>query len=163
MNRFGYLFIVALLLYSGFLTAQTRVRQNFDRDWKFSFGHAHNPEKDFNYGLETILSKSGGAQNTAIEPRFKDSLWRSLHLPHDWAVELPFVNDPAFNVMAHGYKPLGGNYPATSICWYRKQFTVATTEEGKRFQVQFDGVYRDAEFWINGVSTSATTKAATSA
>ena len=150
MNRLCHLFLLTLLFSTALLTAQTRSRQNFDRDWKFSFGHAHNPEKDFNYGLETILSKSGGAQNTAIEPRFKDSLWRSIHLPHDWAVELPFVNDPAFNVMAHGYKPLGGNYPATSIGWYRKHFTLAKTEEGKRFQVQFDGVFRDAEFWING-------------
>ncbi len=150
MNKFCLLFLLTLLFSTALLNAQTRSRQNFDRDWKFSFGHAHNAEKDFNYGLETVFSKSGGAFNTVIEPRFKDSLWRTLNLPHDWAVELPFVNDPAFNVMAHGYKPLGGNYPATSIGWYRKHFSIAKTEEGKRFQVQFDGVFRDAEFWING-------------
>ncbi|MCC6279799.1 MAG: glycoside hydrolase family 2, partial [Saprospiraceae bacterium] len=150
MNRFCQLLLLILLFSTALLNAQTRSRQNFDRDWKFSFGHAHNAEKDFNFGLETVFSKSGGAWNTVIEPRFKDSLWRSLSLPHDWAVELPFVNDPAFNVMAHGYKPLGGNYPTTSIGWYRKHFTVAKTEEGKRFQIQFDGVFRDAEFWING-------------
>ncbi|MBK6998258.1 MAG: glycosyl hydrolase 53 family protein [Lewinellaceae bacterium] len=153
MNRFDKSLIVLLFFAANFLAAQTpqpRSHQNFDRDWKFAFGHARNPEKDFNYGVETVLAKSGGAANTAIEPRFKDSLWRSLNLPHDWAVELPFVNDPAFNVMAHGYKPIGGNYPETSIGWYRKHFSVEKSEEGKRFQIQFDGVFRDAEFWING-------------
>ena len=150
MTSFASLTFPILLLICNLLPAQTRTHQNFDRNWKFAFGHAHNPEKDFNYGLETVFSKSGGASNTAINPRFNDSLWRSLHLPHDWAVELPFVHDAAFNVMAHGYKPLGGNYPETSIGWYRKHFLIAKTEQGKRFQIQFDGVFRDAEFWING-------------
>ncbi len=139
-----------ILFAASLLPAQTRTHQNFDRDWKFAFGHAQNPEKDFNYGLETVFAKSGGAWNTVMEPRFKDSLWRSLDLPHDWAVELPFVNDPAFNVMAHGYKPLGGNYPATSVGWYRKHFSVEKSQEGRRFELQFDGIFRDAEFWLNG-------------
>ena len=132
-------------------TANPREHLNFDTDWKFSFGHSQNPEKDFNYGIETIFSKSGGASGTAINPRFNDSLWRELDLPHDWAVELPFVNDPAFNVMAHGYKPVGGKFPETSIGWYRKHFTVDAKDEGKRFELQFDGVFRDAQFWINGL------------
>ncbi len=150
MTTFGKLLLPLFLLMVGLLSAQPRTHQNFDRDWKFALGHAHNPEKDFNFSLETIFAKSGAAGNTAIDPRFKDSLWRTLNLPHDWAVELPFVNDPAFNIMAHGYKPLGGNYPETSIGWYRKHFTIAPGEQGKRFQLQFDGVFRDAEFWING-------------
>jgi beta-galactosidase len=143
---------LALLLqfFASELNAQGYSHQNFDRDWKFSFGHLHNPEKDFNFSLETVYAKSGGAARTAIDPRFNDSLWRTLHLPHDWAVELPFVFDPAFNVMAHGYKPLGGNYPASSVGWYRKHFRVPASEEGRRFQLQFDGVFRDAEFWVNG-------------
>ncbi len=150
MPNTGKLIVFAVLLVAHFAAAQTRTHQNFDRDWKFGFGHAHHPEKDFNFGLETVFSKSGGAWQTAIEPRFNDSLWRSLHLPHDWAVALPFVNDPAFNVMAHGYKPLGGHYPETSIGWYRKHFSVAKPAEGRRFQLQFDGVFRDAQFWVNG-------------
>lgn len=153
MHRFDLPIVVFLFCATHFLAAQTpqpRTHQNFDHDWKFAFGHAQNPEKDFNYGLETVFAKSGGAANTAIEPRFKDSLWRSLDLPHDWGVELPFVFDPAFNVMAHGYKPLGGKYPETSVGWYRKHFSVAKAEQGKRFEIQFDGVFRDAEFWING-------------
>ncbi|HRX94192.1 MAG TPA: beta-galactosidase GalA [Chitinophagaceae bacterium] len=131
------------------LNAQ-RQKINMDSDWKFHFGHAANPEKDFNYSIATIFSKSGGASGTAIDPRFKDSSWRTVDLPHDWAVELPFVDKNDFNVMAHGYKPVGGLFPETSIGWYRKHFTVASADSGQRFQVQFDGIFRDAMIWING-------------
>jgi len=123
---------------------------NFDDDWKFSFGHTENPAKDFNYSLTTLYSKSGIVINTAIDPKFDDSKWRSLHLPHDWAVELPFVNIDNFDVQSHGYKPVGGRFPETTIGWYRKKFTVAKEDSGKRFQVQFDGIFRDAHIWING-------------
>jgi beta-galactosidase len=127
-----------------------RRKISLDDNWKFHFGHAANPEKDFNYSLATIFSKSGGAARTAIDPRFRDSAWRTLSLPHDWAVELPFVNVDNFDVMAHGYKPVGGLFPETSIGWYRKHFTVAGADSGQRFQVQFDGIFRDANIWING-------------
>lgn len=123
---------------------------SLDEDWRFHFGHAADPAKDFNYGIATIFSKSGGAAGTAIDPRFNDSAWRKLNLPHDWAVELPFVNVDNFDVMAHGYKPVGGLFPETSIGWYRKQFTVNKKDSGQRFQLQFDGVFRDAQFWLNG-------------
>jgi beta-galactosidase len=127
-----------------------RGKINFDEDWKFHFGNASDPTKDFNYSLVTIFSKTGAAQKTAIDPGFNDSAWRSLDLPHDWAVELPFVNENNFDVMSHGYKPVGGLFPATSIGWYRKHFNIAKADSGQRFQIQFDGVFRNANFWING-------------
>ncbi|HWJ29889.1 MAG TPA: beta-galactosidase, partial [Flavisolibacter sp.] len=123
---------------------------NFDEDWKFHFGNASDPAKDFNYGIANIFSKSGAAQGTAIDLKFKDSTWRKLDLPHDWAVELPFVNSPSFDVMSHGYKPVGGLFPETSIGWYRKHFKVSRADSGQRFQLQFDGIFRDAMVWING-------------
>jgi beta-galactosidase len=127
-----------------------RQRISLDDNWKFSFGHAANPEKDFNYSIATIFAKSGGAARTAIDPRFKDSTWRTLSLPHDWAVELPFVNFNNFDVSNHGYKPVGGFFPETSIGWYRKRFSIARADSGQRFQIQFDGIFRDANIWING-------------
>ncbi len=145
-DKFALLF---LIFQAGTAVGQYS-HQNFDGDWRFHFGHAQNPARDFNFGVETIFAKSGGAAQTAIDPTFNDSLWRVLDLPHDWGVELPFVFDPAFNVMAHGYKPLGRNYPETSIGWYRKHFRVPPSESNKRFQLQFDGVFRDAECWVNG-------------
>jgi len=142
--------IIAFLVIALSSIAQSRQHINFDNDWKFAFGHAANPEKDFNYSIRTIFSKSGGAPGTAVEPRFRDSAWRTVTLPHDWAVELPFVNVDNFDVESHGYKPVGGLFPATSIGWYRKHFNVASTDSGQRFQIQFDGIFRDANIWING-------------
>ncbi len=126
--------------------AQTapRKRINIDENWKFHFGNAANPEKDFNYSIATIYSKSGGAWGTAIDGRYNDSSWRTLDLPHDWAVELPFQNVANFDVLSHGYKPVGGLFPETSIGWYRKHFTVASTDSGSRFQLGFDGIFRNA-------------------
>ena len=142
---------ICLLLVGFSSTAQSpRQKINLDNDWKFAFGHAANPEKDFNYSIRTIFSKSGGTPATPAEPRFKDSAWRTVSLPHDWAVELPFVFVDNHDVESHGYKPVGGMFPATSIGWYRKSFKVAQSDSGQRFQLQFDGIFRDANIWING-------------
>jgi len=34
--------------------------------------------------------------------------------------------------------------------WYRKHFTLTPAENGKRVSVRFDGVYMNADFWVNG-------------
>ena len=151
MHKSKYTLITFILLQCiSFSSFAQRQHINFDNDWKFTFGHAANPEKDFNYSIRTIYSKSGGAAGTAIDPDYQDSSWRTLNLPHDWAVELPFVNVDNFDVLSHGYKPVGGLFPATSIGWYRKHFMVAKSDSGQRFQLQFDGIFRDANVWING-------------
>jgi beta-galactosidase len=154
-NMINMRFILSLLLsvaISTSLFAQNPVRQkiDFDEDWRFSFGNASNPQKDFNYGIANIFSKSGKAEKTAIETKFDDKQWRKLNLPHDWAVELPFVKSDNADVMAHGYKPVGGLFPETSIGWYRKHFSVAKADSGKRFSIQFDGIFRNSNIWING-------------
>ena len=129
----------------------TRKKINIDEDWKFHFGNASDPVRDFNYSIATVFSKSGGGRGTAIDPRFNDSAWRELNLPHDWAVELPFVRVDDLNVESHGYKPVGGIFPETSIGWYRKHFTISGRDSGSRFQIRFDGIFRNANIWINGI------------
>ncbi len=151
LNRIFYCLLLLFIACRGFAQITSpRKHLNFDDNWKFSFGHAANPEKDFNYSITTIFSKSGGAARTAVDPRFKDSAWRVLSLPHDWAVELPFVNVDNRDVESHGYKPVGGLFPETSIGWYRKHFMVTRSDSGQRFQIQFDGIFRDANIWVNG-------------
>jgi beta-galactosidase len=147
------IFKTAFLLSCFFLngiTANAQKKINFDEGWKFHFGHAANPDKDFNYSTATIFSKSGGAAKTAIDPKFVDSTWTTVTLPHDWAVDLPFENSPSFDVESHGYKPVGGYYPETSIGWYRKHFSIDKKDANDRFQIQFDGIYRNASIWMNG-------------
>lgn len=146
------LFFLALItFYATQLYAQAvRERISLDKDWRFHFGHAADASKDFNFSIATIFSKTGKADGTAIQREFKDSLWSVVNVPHDWAVELPFAKSENFDVMAHGYKPVGGLFPETSIGWYRKQFAIAAADSGKRFTIQFDGVFRNSQVWLNG-------------
>ncbi|TDQ11067.1 beta-galactosidase GalA [Pedobacter metabolipauper] len=150
----GFILILSTMLLSrSTVFAQqtpTPTKMNFDEDWKFSLGHAADPEKDFNYKIANLFAKSGKAEKTAIDPKFDDKNWRGLSVPHDWAVELPFTKSANVDVLAHGYKPVGGLFPETSIGWYRKHFNIAKADSGHRIQIQFDGIFRDAQIWING-------------
>jgi beta-galactosidase len=123
---------------------------SLDEDWKFHFGHAANVEKDFDYSKTALLHKSNVYATTIVHPKFIDSTWQKINVPHDWAVELPFVKSEQVEMDSHGYKPVGGAYPETSIGWYRKHFSVDKSKSNKRFELQFDGIYRNAEIWLNG-------------
>ncbi|MDI9871770.1 beta-galactosidase GalA [Flectobacillus roseus] len=141
---------IVTLIQKPTLSQNSRTKTNFDKDWRFHLGHFSNPDKDFNYGLTNLFYKSGSAVNTAIDPKFVDSSWTKLNLPHDWVVALPFVKSEDAHVESHGFKPVGGQFPETSIGWYRKHFSLTPADSGSRYSVQFDGIYRDANVWING-------------
>jgi beta-galactosidase len=128
----------------------SRERLLLDFGWRFSLGHANDATKDFGYGArrrEGQFAKSGRfLPVTALN--FDDKSWRAINLPHDWAVELPFVNAPQLH--HQGAKPLGREYPETSVGWYRRSFVLATTDKGKRHTLVFDGVFRNAMVMFNG-------------
>jgi beta-galactosidase len=124
-----------------------RERLLLDFDWRFHLGHADDPSQDFGFGKRSAFAKSGELFLPSRE-KFDDSAWRAIDLPHDWAVELPFVSDPAVNEI--GAKPLGRAYPATSIGWYRKVFEIPQSDLGRRLSIEFDGVFRDAIIALNG-------------
>lgn len=130
------------------IMAQEKI--SLDEDWKFHFGHAGNAEKDFDYSKTALLHKSNVYATTIVHPKFVDSTWQKINVPHDWLVELPFVKSEQVEMDSHGYKPVGGAYPETSIGWYRKHFLVDKSNSNKRFEIQFDGIYRNAEIWLNG-------------
>jgi len=97
-----------------------RQTQNFDHAWRFHLGDVP------------------GAQETA----FDDAAWRTLDLPHDWSIEGEFSEQNPAGVA-------GGALPG-GVGWYRKTFTVPARDSGKVVFVEFDGVYRKSEVWING-------------
>ena len=104
-----------------------------------------------------------GDVNGGESPDLDDSDWRDLDLPHDWSIEGPFIHNipgdeefdqfaakwfdipPGESLVASlaGYRPGG-------IGWYRKPFTLPRGSLGKQVLIQFDGVYMDADVWING-------------
>lgn len=68
--------------------------------------------------------------------------WRSLDLPHDWAIEGDFSEK---NPSGTG----GGALPG-GIGWYKKTFFVPESESTKDLFIDFDGVYMNSTVWING-------------
>jgi beta-galactosidase len=131
-------------------SAPLRERLLLDYGWRFALGNANDPEKDFGFGKLNgtgTFAKSGNPGGPA-GPRFDDSKWRQLDLPHDWSVELPFVNDKV--LIGHGAKPVAREYPETSIGWYRRQFILPAEDAGKRITITFDGVFRNAMIFFNG-------------
>jgi beta-galactosidase len=124
-----------------------RERLLFDFGWKFFQGNGSDPRRDLGFGMgQGDFAKTGGFE-FATE-KFDDSKWRVLNLPHDWAVELPFVHDE--DVEDHGYKPLGRRYPETSVGWYRRVFDVPKEDVGRRLVLDFDGAFRSALVFLNG-------------
>lgn len=93
---------------------------NFDKGWRFTLG-----------------DNAGYAASD-----FKDSAWRSLDLPHDWAIEGDFSQD---NPSGTG----GGALPG-GIGWYRKTFDFTQAMKGKDVYIDFDGAYMNATVYING-------------
>ena len=119
----------------------------FDFGWKFTFGNSADPAKDLGFGYgQGDFAKTGEFE--FAKAKFDDSRWRTLNLPHDWAVELPFVNDK--EQASHGFKPLGRRYPETSVGWYRRAFDIPESDKGRRIFVEFDGVFRDIIIFVNG-------------
>jgi len=114
--------LLALLVapYTPAAPQRERATLRFDRAWRFHLGDVP------------------GAQ----EGTFDDSGWRTLNLPHDWSIEGEFSDT---NPAGAG----GGALPG-GVGWYRKTFSVAERDAGRLVFVEFDGVYRNSEVWING-------------
>ncbi|HEV2478057.1 MAG TPA: glycoside hydrolase family 2 TIM barrel-domain containing protein [Puia sp.] len=80
----------------------------------------------------------------AMETTFDDKAWRTIDLPHDWSIEgAPGRQNPS--------KGPGGYFP-TGIGWYRKTFTAPASWKGKDIAIFFEGVYMNAQVFINGHS-----------
>ena len=78
----------------------------------------------------------------AEEPKFNDSDWRTLNLPHDWSIEGEFRED-AISKGPGGYLPTG-------IGWYRKHISLSSNGKDQQYWIEFDGVYMNSDVWING-------------
>ena len=126
-----------------------RERLLLDFGWHFHFGNADEASKDFGFGS----GESGNFQKTgnflpAGSIAFDDGDWKTVDLPHDWAIDLPFKNDPELE--NKGFYPLGRNYPTTSVGWYRRTFELPAEDAGKRLSIEFDGSYRETMVVFNG-------------
>lgn len=119
-----------------------------NKNWKFAYGHALSFEGNFMNGTKyfNYLTKTGYGDGPADE-NFDDRAWRTLDLPHDWAVELPFSPNGSHS---HGYKALGYKFPENSVGWYRKNIEISQDDYGKKISLVFEGVFRNSDVWVNG-------------
>ncbi|WP_317171876.1 beta-galactosidase GalB [Spirosoma validum] len=105
-----------------FAQNEPRTIQDFNKNWRFHLGD----------------------EAKAKDVAFNDSDWRTLTLPHDWSIEGQF-SEHHLSTTQEGALPTG-------IGWYRKAFTVPVSAKGKNVFIEFNGIYRNSEVWINGHS-----------
>lgn len=75
------------------------------------------------------------------EPSFNTTAWQPVNVPHNWDAYEGYRRLHHGN--RHGY------------AWYRKTFTVARKEQGKRYFLWFEGVGSFATVWVNGKKAGA--------
>lgn len=146
---------------SAHLDLAPRQRLLFDFDWRFSLGHAADVNRDYGFGRDQkTFAKQGAGVAAPADPAFDDSTWKTVDLPHDWALDLPFAKNDYFippknpddgdPAAGHGYKAIGRKYPENSIGWYRKVFHLDKGDENRRLTLEFDGAFRDTIVIFNG-------------
>lgn len=101
----------------------------------FTNAQTINRETDFNFGWKFKLVETTDIPN---EIPLNDSNWRDIRLPHDWSVEFDFDKNGEGCV---GY--LNGG-----VGIYQKHFKTPSID--KTVYINFDGVYNNATYWING-------------
>lgn len=119
-RTFAITFLLLVVSSISFANSRPGKRVLFTQDWRFHLGDVAN------------------GQDTGLD----DAQWRQLDLPHDWSIEGEFSENAPSGT--------GGGALPGGLAWYRKTFTVPLTSKGKLVFVEFDGVYRNSEVWING-------------
>ncbi|SHG14060.1 beta-galactosidase [Flavobacterium fluvii] len=136
-NTAYFILYAAFLINSINIYSQKTLENNhsrkvlFDNDWHFYKGSVKNGE----------------------QPNYDDSSWRVLDLPHDWSIE-PLPNQKKDSVVGpFSRASVGGHATGQTVGgegWYRKTFTISAENKSQRHELYFEGVYNQAEVWVNG-------------
>lgn len=102
-----------------FCFSQNRQQITLSDGWKFKKGEV---EKGFQSDL-------------------KDANWEDVTIPHDWAIEGPFILDGNGST---------GKLPWKGQAWYRRTLDIPASYAGKRIYLIFDGVMAFPKIYING-------------
>ena len=146
-------FMAVLFFSASFLVAAEnapREKLLMDFGWQFYLGDApdagaqfdcpefarldkNRPDDDAQEAKNAPLRVDAAAVNLGkdvsfVQPNFDSANWRTLDLPHDWAVELPFDRHGDKD---HGFKQIGTNFPTNSIGWYRRTFELPASDKGR--------------------------------
>lgn len=103
----------------------------------------------FDEGWQFLKDSLVSAENSD----FDDSNWRTLNVPHDWSIEdLPIQIDDSIvgPFDKSSVDKMSSGYLVGGTGWYRKSFTINVADKDKIAFLQFDGVYMNADVWLNG-------------
>ena len=145
MKKISFILQIIALWLSVSSTVSAQRKQSFDEGWRFHRGEVVN--------AETVNGD--------------DSSWREVIVPHDFSMEpVAYTHDyreqtpewsnwqvGPFSRLSIGDSDSGQTAGGTG--WYRKTFRLpgASVDEAirqKLFRLRFDGVYNQAEVWVNG-------------
>ncbi len=91
---------------------------------------------NFNQGWQFQLAKA-----PADHPENSEEAWKDVDIPHDWSIEQGFADTARTGGR--------GGYFSGGIGWYKKTFQVPADYKDKNAVIEFDGVYKDADIWMN--------------
>ena len=158
-----FLILVMMAIFSATISAQKsnspRERDSFNENWRFQKEDPAGAEGVLSYekikdwvkatGVEFVVDgekfarPAGNIGENVVytQKSFDDSSWRSLDLPHDWAIEGDFIQALPGET---------GKRPWMGIGWYRKRFSLPAADQTKRVYLDFDGAMSHAGVWLNG-------------
>ncbi|MBD5778081.1 DUF4982 domain-containing protein [Pelagicoccus sp. NFK12] len=86
-----------------------------------------------------------GSDFPFVQEDFDDSTWERVTLPHDWAIEGPFME---------GWDaPVGGGMgrlPSPGVAWYRRALDIPEADQARSIFLDIDGAMSYAMVWCNG-------------
>jgi beta-galactosidase len=135
--------IFLLNLFASFLVAQERLSMN--NGWSFKYFAPDDPQLPsllMNYYYKNAQTRAfTWGWDELMQISYNDSVWRKINIPNDFVVESAPMQ--LTKETDHGWLERG-------VGMYRKIFDMPSADKGKRIWIRFDGVYRDAQVFVNG-------------
>jgi beta-galactosidase len=97
----------------------------------FADASERSPRPDGNLGGDVVYTAAG----------YDDSSWRSVDLPHDYAVEGPYTQAVSVSM---------AQLPSPGVVWYRKSFALPSSDAGRSIFLDIDGAMSYSMVWLNG-------------
>ena len=83
-----------------------------------------------------------GSDVPFVQPGFDDSTWQRVRLPHDAAIEGPFLEQGPYGGM--------GRLKSWGPLWYRRALEIPARDAGRKLFLDVDGAMAYATVWLNG-------------
>ena len=110
--------------------ASLRQRTLMDADWRFHRGEVTSSNQ--------VLSATYDGEGS----------WERARLPHDYQLDGKYEPDPGSQGKVTEARRRG--YLPVEAAWYRKHFSIPESDQGKILQLEFGGIFRDGQVWLNG-------------